>query len=508
MDEELTSWIQWARSASPTAPAEKPPEKADIGLIQCPMWSESWPTLSLGFLASSAEATGIRTAVFDLNIALFNAAPENIREYWHWSKLKYWEEQECVDLLFQRFRREIDSHIATILGAGCRLLGFSIFDSTRLFSIRLAKEIKARSPHTFILFGGPGIDQPYWRKLVPRSCCDAFAIGEGEITLAEVYQNLAESNAIEPRIPGIIREEAEYTPRPQILNLDEFHHPTWESFDIRSYRAPSIPLLFSRGCVCRCSFCTDAAYYKQYRHRSPENMMNEIRYHVERYGIRDFRFQDMMFNGDLAAVDALCEAMISSGLELRWSAMIAARKEMTQERYDRLRRAGCNMVDMGVESGSNRVLKLIRKITTAEDISRNLWLANRAGIQVNIGLVLGHPGEEEQDVRATLDFVKENAGAIRQVNNVTHCLVMFRSDIRNRPEHYGIVLPDPPETAFFRWRSIDGKNTLETRANRVRRVLDLCASLGIPIGLNNLFDGAELDMEETCRVLRPGPEAQ
>ena len=469
------------------------------------MWSVNWPSLSLGFLSASAEAEGIRTAVFDLNLGLYRAVPENLRTFWGWANVKYWEDPRFVDLLFAVFSDRIETFVTEILATGSRLVGFSVYESSRLFSIRMAREIKARSPSTRIIFGGTGVDQPYWREMVPPSCCDAFAIGEGERTLVEAFHLLTAAEGIKAAVPGLMPIGQDCPPREQAPDLDAIPFPTWEGFPIGSYSAPSLPLLFSRGCVSRCSFCTDTIYFKTYRHRSPENLVREMRAGLDRHGVREFRFHDLMINGSIEAFDGLCECLISSRLSPRWTAMVMARKEMTAERYRRLLEAGCTDIDLGVESGSDRVLKIMRKWLTAEEIGNNIVRAAEAGIRVNISLVLGHPGEEEADFMETLEFLKRHSASINRVNNINHCLVMFRSDIRNHPERYGVILPAPPDTAFFRWRTIDGKNTLEMRMGRVRRALEFCASLGLNVSFANLFDGSPLDISPALALIRKAP---
>jgi pyruvate-formate lyase-activating enzyme len=492
--DDLRAWRRWTQASLSTT-------RADIALVQCPIWNVDMPSLSLGFLSASAEAQGIRTAVVDVNALLYSKADEQIKKYWHWEKIKFWEDDRFVDLIFKRFRPEIDSYRAAILGGGYRMIGFSVFGTSLAFSVRLARELKSRAPGIPIVFGGHEVDKPSGRALVPPGCCNAHVLGEGEQTLIDLYRSLVERGVIDPRIPGVIVEEGIYTPRPSTRNLDDLPHPTWNGCDLRLYRNGALPLLFSRGCVSRCSFCSDTAHFKRFRHRSPAHMMREIRSHVERYRVHNFRFHDLLINGDVSALDGLCEAIVSSRLDVGWTAMAIAREEMSQDRYRKLRAAGCCELDIGVESGSNRVLKLMRKRVTAEETGRNIELASGAGIKVNISLVIGHPGEEEENVGETIDFLRRHARAIHRVNNVNHCLVTFGSDIWNHPDRYGIVLPEPLATAFYQWRSTDGLNTLELRKERQARVLDTCRELGIPVSFANLYDGAAPDMAQAKRDL-------
>jgi radical SAM superfamily enzyme YgiQ (UPF0313 family) len=498
---ELRAWGRWGREfPSDTRPLTAP-ARADLALVQCPIWSVDWPSLSLGFLSASAEAHGIRPAIFDVNAGLFARAPQGLREYWHWSKIKYWEDARFIELVFSRFRPEIDSFRDAVLATQCRLIGFSVFGTSLLFTIRFAQELKARAPSIPIVFGGHEIDKPSGRKLVPPSCCDAFALGEAEGTLIDMYRSITETGALSRTIPGIIVKDSSPIPRPPLRDLDAIPWPTWTDFDLGMYTSRSLPLLFSRGCLSRCSFCTDTAHFKRFRHRSPDNMMREIRSHTERYGIHTFRFHDLLINGNVDALDRLCDGFVSSGVELHWTAMAMARKEMTEKLYRKLRAAGCAELDVGVESGSNKVLARMKKFATAEEISRNIQLAAGAGIKMNISLVIGHPGEEEEDLRQTVEFLTLNAPAIHRINNINHCVVTYGSDIWNHPERYGIILPEPLDTAYINWRSADGGNTLEMRMERQRRVLSVCASLGIPVAFANLYDGAVLDMQEAKRAL-------
>jgi radical SAM superfamily enzyme YgiQ (UPF0313 family) len=172
-------------------------------------------------------------------------------------------------------------------------------------------------------------------------------------------------------------------------------------------------------------------------------------------------FTDPLFNGNIPVLHELCDRLIAEDLRIRWSAMVAVRREMTDELLRKMKRAGCDMLHIGMESGSDKVLKLMGKgYTTAlawEVFSR----IHKAGIRFNTNVIVGFPGETTADFLDTVRMVRRLKRY--RINPVPATLGIHPgSYLFDHMDELGLHFP--PEGGD--WRSLDGSNTPVVRKER------------------------------------------
>ncbi len=176
------------------------------------------------------------------------------------------------------------------------------------------------------------------------------------------------------------------------------------------YRLPHNNRVFTlvptgRGCPYSCTYCIVNAYYgRKVRKRSVDGIICEIRECVNQYGIEEFLFWEEVFTLDKDYVLAVCRAIEEAGLKIRW----AATTRVTSVEEDVLRamkRAGCYLLGLGVESGSQTILDNAKKRQTVEDVRRAVACCKKVGIQTMGHFIFGLPGESQQTAEQTIRFM-------------------------------------------------------------------------------------------------------
>lgn len=240
---------------------------------------------------------------------------------------------------------------------------------------------------------------------------DLILFGEPEETLKEVLEGKDYSKILGLYYRDDLR--AKFTgSRPFIEDLDKLPFPARHLVDNNIYRRPDnnkvqAVIKVSRGCPFHCFFCLATPVSgAKVRKRSAENIIEEIKECVDKYGITNFLFWSDIFNIDKVWVMDLCQKIIDSGLKITWSANTradTADEEMAQKMYD----AGCRLVSIGVESGSQEMLDKIGKRITLDDVRLTVKFFKKAGIRIYNYFVIGLPWEDEDTVEDTIDFAIE-----------------------------------------------------------------------------------------------------
>jgi hypothetical protein len=244
-----------------------------------------------------------------------------------------------------------------------------------------------------------------------------------------------------------------------------------------------IAFLASRGCIQQCVFCSSKVFWPGYRRMSGKRIFEEVLFHKKMNSeVGHIDFLDLMFNGDIKTLDWFCDLMLGSVLmgKISWTANVIIRPEMTPELLKKMKRSGCKHLIYGIESGSQRVLDLMKKRYRIEDANKVIRATHEAGITATANFMFGFPGEEEADFMQTLDFVKRNAAYLDRVYpSRTFCAIEEFSYLHTHLNEYG-VKPSPPNHLY--WESSDGKNIYPERLKRCEEFCELASSLGIEVG--------------------------
>lgn len=277
-----------------------------------------------------------------------------------------------------------------------------------LSSLTVAKEI---CPDVITIAKGAAFLTVAFDVMYFQKDLDLILFGEPEDTLREVLEGKEYSKILGLYYRDDLR--AKFTgPRPYIDDLDKLPFPARHLVNNNIYRRPDnnkvqAVIKVSRGCPFHCFFCLATPVSgAKVRKRSAENIIEEIRECVEKYGITNFLFWSDIFNIDKEWVMDLCQKIIDSGLKITWSANTradTADEEMAYKMYE----AGCRLVSIGVESGSQDMLDKIGKRITLDDVRLTVKIFKKAGIRIYNYFVIGLPWEDEESVEDTIDFAIE-----------------------------------------------------------------------------------------------------
>jgi hypothetical protein len=328
------------------------------------------------------------------------------------------------------------------------IIGFNVTWDSTLLSLVVAKNLKRNDKDLRIVFGGPDCSELFRGKLFSHlGYCDAVVTGEGERTVGDLVSIWDKGKGNLRKVKGcMIRENGRVVNNvdPDLIPyLDNLSFPDYEDLTLRNYTAfYALPILTSRGCRYKCTFCVDrsAVWKGTYRERSIENVTREIVHLYEKYGVKTLYFCDSALNPSLKRLDALCsglaEARKRTGEEILWGGDIRV-TPLTKEILQKMGDVGCKYLMFGAESASPRILRSMRKGATKERMAEAFKWAKEAGIWVFTYWMVGYPGEKGDDLLESMEFLVENNENIDEAC-VAPCEVGYGSDLYQKSRLLGI----------------------------------------------------------------------
>jgi anaerobic magnesium-protoporphyrin IX monomethyl ester cyclase len=333
------------------------------------------PPLGLLYLAAHLKSLGYRVDVMD-----FVAKPYSKADIAHY----------------------IDTQEPFVIGITCPTEAVNA-------ALRLCHFIKNLSPNTFTVMGGshPTFD---YQSLILNPAVDFIIRHEGEIAMAQLLRELRQPEPHLETVEGlcwkyrgevVINEDRRF-----IDDLDALTFPARNLVELDRYSWPG-SLATSRGCPHKCIFCAAGAMSGgKYRCRSAHNVSREIECMVNELGIRDFLFVDDTFTADKKRAAQICEMIIQSQLGITFTCESRV-SSVDPEFLGLLKRAGCKRIQYGIESGSDEILKKIKKGITTEQIRRAVSWAREKDIYVKGSFILGHIWDTRETIQATFKLMRE-----------------------------------------------------------------------------------------------------
>jgi radical SAM superfamily enzyme YgiQ (UPF0313 family) len=282
--------------------------------------------------------------------------------------------------------------------------GFSSICSTYPLTVRVAESLKKLRPDATILFGGPQATVVDVSTLAAFPFVDLVLRGEAEASLPLLLEELSAGMRFD-QVPGLTYRDGLQIKRnanaPVIADLDALPSP---AYHITNWlEGASIAYLeLGRGCPFSCTFCSTNDFFRRnFRLRSPERILGEMRAVAKKYSITHFDLVHDMFTVDKRRVAAFCEVMAGSGDGFTWSC--SARTDCVDEALlELMAQSGCRGVFFGVEAGSRRMQSIIDKHLDPQRAEEIIDITERVGISSIVSLITGFPQETWDDVRETL----------------------------------------------------------------------------------------------------------
>jgi anaerobic magnesium-protoporphyrin IX monomethyl ester cyclase len=292
------------------------------------------------------------------------------------------------------------------------VVGISVMTAKYGSALKVSSLCKCFKKDIRVIWGGPH-PTIQAREVLKNNEVDFAVVGEGDETLSELCQSLRGNGRSFEEIRGLaFRKNGETIvnpPRPLISDLDTLLPPARdlclhpELYSLESWGN----LITSRGCPFECAFCSARSTWgRRVRLRSAENVVAEIRDICHRYKTREIWFWDDSFTVNRSNVLELCHKIVEQRLDISWGCTTRV-DTVDDELLDMMRKSGCQMIEFGIESGSERMLKLMKKNITLNQVREAVSLVKKHGIDWKAFFMVGVPGETRIDIEQTKRLMEE-----------------------------------------------------------------------------------------------------
>ncbi|HBU68877.1 MAG TPA: hypothetical protein DEE98_00660 [Elusimicrobia bacterium] len=281
-------------------------------------------------------------------------------------------------------------------------------------SVDLISDIKEVNPAIVTVAGGPH-STLFPREAVKVKGVDYVMTGESEESFLK-FARLIETGKFN-EIDALANVLSLSSPSDKAVcdgkseNLDELPFPARELLDTASYRSilakrnPITTVITSRGCPFKCHFCSNIESGKKVRYRSASNVVDELQLLVKDYGIRDFLLFDELFTSNKERTHHICDEILKRGLKIRWHCRSRA-DVLDRELVAKMKKAGCRLIQFGIETGNQRLQKAINKNLNLESVRETVAMVYDAGIYTYGDFMFGLPGETAEETAQTLEYAK------------------------------------------------------------------------------------------------------
>ena len=334
----------------------------------------SAPPLGVAYVAAVLKKNDYRVSIFDMHIKSLN--PEDIIKEYRKSKPKI----------------------------------FAITATTPTFpnALLIAKLLKAWDENVIVIIGGPhATSLP--EECVQSDAVDYIVIGEGEISTLELVNAILKENKNPEQVNGIAFKgdngKIKFThPQERIPDLDTLPYPARELLDLELYFQKG-SIISTRGCPYNCNYCACSVIAGHtYRKHSVDYVLDEIEFLINKYNFQYFDFHDDTFNLIPERVIEFCNKIEERGFNIKWGCFCRVTNFNLEIAYA-LKKAGCEVVQFGVEAGNQTVLDSIQKKIKLEEVENAIKVASQAGIkQIACGFIIGHANDTEETTNQTIDF--------------------------------------------------------------------------------------------------------
>ena len=280
--------------------------------------------------------------------------------------------------------------------------------------VDIAKTVREMLPGVTIVAGGPH-PTAVPEDLLKNSDIDIVVSGEGD----RIFKCIVESQNLK-EIPNIYYKDNGQVAHSNILNdgikdLDALEFPAYFLYDIPKYIMPKIfarksPLAAmetSRGCYSHCVYCNKNIHGYKLRQKSPGRVVDEMEY-LLKLGFNEIHIIDDVFTADMKRAYDICEEILRRGLRFPWYPRGGIRVDrVNKELLAIMKRAGCYRIPFGIESGSQRVIDVVKKRITLEQAENAVRFAKEAGLEVECYFMIALPTETKEDILKSINFAKK-----------------------------------------------------------------------------------------------------
>jgi radical SAM superfamily enzyme YgiQ (UPF0313 family) len=363
-----------------------------------------------------------------------------------------------------------------------KIIGISTMSGPALkCSIKTAERIKKINPDAVLIWGGAH-PSAFTEQTARSSLVDVSVKGEGEKTFLELCKRILEGKDYSD-IPGttLMKDDKLISnPMAAPMDMNEMAFPRYELFDLKEYADYEEGLSYetSRGCPFRCTFCYVEYFHdRKWRGKNVETVINELKRIKKEVGVKKVYFLEDNFFGNKKRSLEICSQMVSSNIDLDWTTTARADflSGCSDEEMELLSKAGCKILIVGAESGSDRVLGIIKKDITAAQIKSAVTKCVANNIMPAVSFIIGFPFEEDSDVNQSIDLYDELmsiGGKKVEINGLFLFTPYAGTAIFDTAVEYGYK---PPQTLeeWSKWVFNDPNNNpwLTGRARKKKKIM-------------------------------------
>ena len=388
-------------------------------ILNVPRIGPSRPSAGTAIIKTLLNEIDVTNRLYDINIDFFNNYIEQygVESFHKLDLYFYTENTELSDYDQQSYHKFIESWIDRILAHDPQWIIVSVFTwQCQKFTRDFLQHLRPRTQANIVI-GGQGMiksentsfnERPVFAyEMLDKKLVNYFIQGEAEQTIQNLYQG-------NMNVPGINSEQfAVRTEMAEVPYMDFSDH------DIRAYHSGypegQLPLETSRGCVRSCVFCDWPVYAGGFRSKPGVNLFNEIKTYFTNYNVTNFYFNDSLMNGNLADFRQFNQELVNYYEQnnlpyrtLKYSGMYIVRKpnQFREEDFELIGKAGADTLLVGVESGSDRVRKEMRKGFNSADLDYTIQMCSKYGIKLYFLMIVGFPSETRAEFEETLDLLR------------------------------------------------------------------------------------------------------
>jgi len=310
--------------------------------------------------------------------------------------------------------------IVSRISDDAKIIGYSaMFSCSWTYDKKILQRIRDRFPRAIIVAGGEHISACADYVLTDCSAINICVRGEGEETFLDIIEKVYQEKELS-QVDGIAYiDNGEIITNPsrsRIRNIDQIPEPHWDNLPIEKYLSGgyshgvnigrSMPLLATRGCPYRCTFCSSPSMWTtRWEARSPQLVFDEMVKNIEKYKVDNFDLYDLTAIVKKRWIVEFCDIIIDSGKKFTWQLPSGTRSEaIDEEVVGKLWVSGCRNMNYAPESGSAEVLARIKKKVSIPKLIDSMRFATKRGLSVKINMIFAFPQDTPYELWQNFKF--------------------------------------------------------------------------------------------------------
>jgi len=458
----------------------------DILLIAVPKLRPTSPLLALGQLKAAIQQHDFSCKTMDFNRWLYDKTHDtDLNNIWDPLDNSLMDEK-LLEPIREHIKNYIDQFIIEcILPHNPRIIGmtafsFFTFPMLKLFGERLRKKFSGS-----IVLGGPALTSSQSQnidlvaELKQLNVIDDFISGDADLSIIEYIRGNHD-------YPGINNYEFDNNFDRNLLPF-----PDYSDFDLKKYN--EIHLSGSRGCVRKCTFCNVPLLWPKFTSKTGERIAQELIYYYETFDVKRFVMVDSLVNGNhkvfVNFITILAEYNQNNNANIEWAGqfIIRPKHQINENVFDLIKNSGNFLLQVGVESGSEKVRFEIKKPFTNLDLTYHMEHFDRVGLNCTALMFVGFPTETDKDFEDTLDMLNtfSKYKSMQDIGCEHPMLVIPGTPVHTSMENFGITNYED----YFKWtsQSNDYKTRIERWLRFTERCIDLKLKHNFSTGISNIF---------------------